>query len=454
MQISRCLNFGDIKSLSGATRRFREQLSPRLYRTIRFTNRSADGEDITRVVSKHGAYATRLHFDFCLAQDTEILDDDEETAPDGDLYRPGDESGKDRLRPATELPEFTSRLLSGESLPGASLLRINFIPSEEGFWGLNWGDRDQLGGFYIFQDVVPPYRLESEEQRWPSWRRIVAKMWRVLSRNENITTLETEGLPAMPVSSWLHEDWSTFLGRLDTLILRIWGGSSGTGTHANTARGFIDFLNRLGTHFFKHAKNLKELHLVADPDNFYGESDAFTCEIALRQGQMPKLRELHVHHCFIDESLCKYLIAATSAEVLKKLHLIDCMSNEEIPSWAELFTRLATTDFMGLEELVVANKEVELPSDHEVPEYLQSVEVRNEFRGTLFVYSGPELDTGHKRHFSYGTVDDSEGTIYADEERTADEFESGDDMTAYRQLMKIVEENRERGAAEVCEFAK
>ena len=51
-------------------------------------------------------------------------------------------------------------------------------------------------------------------------------------------------------------------------------------------------------------------------------------------------------------------------------------------------------------------------------------------------------------------MDDSEGTIYVDEERTADEFESGDDMTAYRQLMKIVEENRERGAAEVCEFAK
>ncbi|KAH8175500.1 f-box-like domain-containing protein [Sarocladium implicatum] len=427
LQVSQLLHLSDLKSLSAATRRFRDQLAPSLYHTIRFTNRAKDEEDITRVVSRYGTNAHRLHFDFLLSPDVE--------APGGDVSQ---------VMPGTELPEFTSRLLQGETLPGVTEIKVKFIPSEAGYWGQQWGDREDMGCIYIFQDVVSPLRLESVEQEWPSWRRSLVKMWRVLSSNQNISALETLDLPPLPVSSWLHEDWSTFLGRLSALTLRIWGGDSGVGTKSITTGGYRDFLENLGTHFFEHAKGLKELHLVADERNFYGYNADYPSVTALREGQMPKLRELHVHHCFIDGALCDYLVGATDRQGLKRLHLVDCMGNEETPTWAELFSRLATTDTMGLVELVVSNKEVEFPFDHEFPEYLEPLAVRNEQYRSLFVRSNPDLDSEEKRPFAYGTVDDSEGTIYADEDRTAEEFESGEDMTAYRQLMEVVEENKKR----------
>lgn len=439
LHVSRLLDFPDLKTLGSLNSRFRAILAPRIFNTVRFTNLEADEDAISQVVSKHGSHITTLQFDFHLRQDVD--QPSSQPLPDGRYYGPDDDGIEDDVLIGTRLSSISSQILSGEKLSQVTSLTIKFLP-EENFEGEAWGDAQGLGCIYIYEDATHPAQLEQEEKKWPSWRRAMSSMWSGLSRNQNIKSLELVGLPAVPLSSWLQPEWPAFLGRLQTLVLGLAGGDNGAGWKANTTEGYRDFLESLDAHFFDHAKSLVRLHLIADAWNFYGDSDMWASVMALRPGQMPRLEDLRIENCFIDEKCCEFLYSATaSSSDLKKLHLINCMANEATPSWADLFSRLYTQQNLSLEELIVTNERIEFPDDYE--SNIPHLPVTNRLASqSVAVRSSPTEDSGERRPFEYGTVDDKYGMIFSNEERNVSEYESGTDMHAYRKLMEHLSKYR------------
>lgn len=438
LHISKLIDFVDLKSLSSVNSQLRNTFAPAIFRTIRFTNLEEDEDNVLQMISRQGRHVSKLQLDFHLRQDSE-KEGNSEPLPDGGFYGSDDES-QDEMVDGTTLSSAASRILRGELLPHVASLIVKFIP-EDDFYGEGWGDSQGLGCIYICEDVVHGAGLEHVEKRWPSWRRTMAAMWNVLSRNNAITSLETDKLPALPLSSWLQPEWAAFLGRLGSLVLGIAGGDNGAGWKANTATGYRDFLETLNEHFFDHAKSLTKLHLKADADVYYGDSDMYPSPMAFRPGQMPALEELVVENCFIDENCCTYLADATkSGSSLKKLSLLDCMANPETPTWSQVFTRLSSLgDELSLRELVVANEKIEFPDDYEKISHLPVVKDRPS--GTIYVRSTPKEEGEYPRPFAYGTVDDKYGMIFMDEEHNVEEYERGEDYRAYEELMKLIAEN-------------
>ncbi|KAL2209738.1 hypothetical protein CC79DRAFT_1330200 [Sarocladium strictum] len=440
LHISRLTDFAGLKSLGSVNSQLRSTFAPAIFRTIRFTNLETDEDDVSQMISRHGQHASKVQFDFHLQLDIE-KEDIYEPLPEGGFYGPDDES-QDEMDDGTTLSNVALKILSGELLSHVSSMIVKFIP-ENDYFGEGWGDSDDLGCMYIFADVVHGDDLQHVEKRWPSWRRTMASMWSVLCRNNAITSLETEGLPALPLSSWLQPEWPAFLGRLKSLVLGIGGADNGAGWKATTAMGYRDFLQSLNEHFFRHAKSLNKLHLKAAPECFYGENDWYSSPTAFRRGQMPELEELIVENCFIDENCCTFLAHATkSGSSLKKLSLLDCMANDQTPSWSQTFTRLSRVGSeLTLRELIVANEEIDFPADF-ASKISHLPEVKDcRPSDTICVRSTPKEEGEHPRPFAYGYVDDKYGMIFHLEDRNVEEYESGEDYRAYEELMKVIADN-------------
>ncbi|KAL2205197.1 hypothetical protein CC79DRAFT_1014017 [Sarocladium strictum] len=435
LHISKLIEFADLKKLSSVNSQLRSTFAPAIFRTIRFTNLEEDEDNVSQMISRHGQHASKLQFDFHLRLDSE-KEGNSQPLPEGGFYGSDDESQNETVD-GTSLSSVSSRILSGELLPHVASLIVNFIP-EDDFYGEGWGDDEGLGCIYIFEDVVQGAGLKHVEKIWPSWRRTMASMWTVLCRNNAIISLETDKLPALPLSSWLQPEWPAFLGRLRSLVLGIRGGDNGAGWKANTATGYREFLETLNEHFFDHAKSLTKLHLKADADVFYGDNDMYPSPTAFRPGHMPELEELVIENCFIDENCCTYLVdASNSGSSLKKLSLLDCMANQETPTWSQVFTRLDSLGGeLSLREFIVANERIEFPDDYEKISHLPVVKDRPS--GTIYVRSTPKDEGEYPRPFAYGTVDDKYGMIFMDEERNVEEYESGEDFRAYEELMKLI----------------
>lgn len=436
LHISQALEFPDVKSLSSLNLHFRKLFIPLIFRSVRFTNLPRDEEHISGVVTEFATHIKKLRFEFHLQRDSERSHRDREL-PEALSHKP-EHGAENHMVPGTILTPAAIRILSGEWLSGVSSLTVKFLPDED-FDGEGWGDSQDLGNICIFEDVLSLSRAATEEAAWPSWRRAMAQMWAVLRRNEGITSFEIDNLPALVVSSWGDAEWTAFLGRLTSLTLRIGGGDNGVGWQANTMDGYRDFLENLAEYFFKDTKSLRKLHLVADRWNYYGENDGRSMPTAIRMDLLPELEEIRVENCFVDDNLCRDILAASRAH-LKKLQLVNCMANSETPTWATLFTRLASIPSLSLHEFVVVSEKVEF---HESLQsqllHLPVSKIKPVGREVIALRSSPAEDSLDKsRPFAYGTVDMKYGMVFHDVERNWDEFESGVDMEAYRRLMQVL----------------
>ncbi|KAI0097670.1 hypothetical protein GGR51DRAFT_577851 [Nemania sp. FL0031] len=98
----------------------------------------------------------------------------------------------------------------------------------------------------------------------------MARVWRTLTLNINVTTLIARDLIPKPTSTLSTGHWRKFLSCLWNLEIRMWSKDDDAGRRLNTLLGYTRFEDHLGDYFFQHATKLKSLLPVANEERPFG----------------------------------------------------------------------------------------------------------------------------------------------------------------------------------------
>lgn len=402
LQITKQLELIDQVRLSATCKGYRTQLSPEIFKTIRFGNSEALASSALAAVKAHGEYTSRIEFT-CHSNS-----DDELTAP--------------------SLPLAASKVLEGHLTPNLHTLRLRFDFDFDD--GDEWDNRANGGSIWLFQEVEDDDFVKEEEGEW-KWRALMKETWEALVANGYVRELILDDFIPKWTSTFGTDKFRQFLSQLESATFNILGFDNGVCWRTNTQFGYTEFLEGLDASFFHHMTALKHLHIQAgDPLGLEGMNHI---PLALKPEDLPVLQSLKLENCFVGSNLVSFIQGHT--QVLRSLDVAACLSAgnggataDTSLYWAELFTEIYKTK-PSLTEFIAGDVGVLLAYDDEpVSERVQGIRQK--------LKASPLL-----RLFGYGYLSDKYGSLHYHVDYNVDQFINGDDQRAYDRLMDLVKEN-------------
>ncbi|KAK1224896.1 hypothetical protein PQX77_012173 [Marasmius sp. AFHP31] len=435
-RIGEALPWDSRLALASTTSNLRSSLAPFIFNSVKITSNTQGGQDLERLADKYGSFTTRLHFVASMPNGTpsDVLAPAGNGVPDQD--DPSSRDGADTSS-ATQryITDLAHNVLTGKLLPNVTTLCLSFDfdfdTNGEEQDGNVWDDSnwitDDSTSIYVFTDAEAADDVKTKEAKYP-WRALMAQTWSALCQNNSITKLIVHDLIPRKTTTFDSDDWRDFLGRLDTLELRMWGGDNGAGWEVNTLEGYMAYEARLGEYFFRHLNQVQKLLFVAYSRSPFGateegEGDDVEHDVAfpLLKEYLPRLRSLEVHNIFVSKRLADFVLG--KSETLHEVRLHDCHAStydEEKISWATFFTYLDRNKCQ-LRKLHVTYEQGDA--------------------ATIDKGSRPKKENEEDRVFSYGILDDKYGFFMADDEQICEKYEERRDLDAYRKLMELVSSN-------------
>ncbi|KAK1234136.1 hypothetical protein PQX77_002664 [Marasmius sp. AFHP31] len=420
-------------ALASTTSNLRSSLAPFIFSSIKVTSNTQGGQDLERLADKYGSFTTRLHLVASMPNGTpsDVLAPTGNGVPDQD--DPSSQSSADTSNAIRRfITDLAHDALTGKLLPKVTTVCLSFdfnFDSEDVQWDDgNWiTDADDTTSIYVFTEEEAADNVPLKEAKYP-WRALMAQTWSALCQNSAIKKLIVYDLIPRKTTTFDSDSWRDFLGRLDTLELRMWGGDNGAGWEANTLEGYMTYEVRLGEYFFRHLNQVQQLLFVAYSRSPFGaveegQGDDFEYDVAfpLLKEYLPRLRFLELHNIFVSKRLADFVLS--KSETLHEVRLHDCHAStydEEKISWAAFFTHLD-------------HHECQLRALHVTYEQGDAAAIDEEIR--------PKKENEEDRVFSYGELDSKYGFFMANDEQICEKYEERRDLDAYRELMELVSSN-------------
>ncbi|OBT61434.1 hypothetical protein VE03_08972 [Pseudogymnoascus sp. 23342-1-I1] len=403
LQVTTQLEFGDKVRLSATCKEYRTQLSPEIFKTIRFGNSEALARSALAAVEAHGDHTSRIEFT-CYSSPV-----DELTSP--------------------SLPLAASKVLEGHLTPNLRTVRLRFDFDFDD--GEEWDSGVSMGtSIWVFEEPEDDDYVREQEGIW-KWRALMKETWEALSANDYVRELILEDFIPKSTSTFGTDEFRQFLSRLESATLNILGLDNGACWKTNTQDGYIEFLENLDTSFFHHMSGLKHLHIQAgDP---LGLSGVRYISLALKPNDLPVLHSLKLENCFVCPELVSFVQSHT--QVLRSLDVKECISAGDGGAmadnsiyWARFFDGIYETK-PALTEFIAGADSISFAYDGEV----DSERVRG-IRQRLKASPVPKL-------FGYEYLSDKYGSLHNNVEENVEQFINGDDLRAYDRLMGLIKEN-------------
>ncbi|KAJ8085017.1 hypothetical protein PM082_003794 [Marasmius tenuissimus] len=435
IRINESLPWDSRLALASTSSNLRSSLAPLIFNSIKITSNTQGGRDLERLVDKYGSSTTRLHF---VASMSSGMPSDVLAPTSGGNGVPVQDDHNSQE--SADTPNATRRLmtdlahdaLTGKLLPKVKTVCLSFdfdFDSDDVQWDDgNWiTAADDTTSIYVFTEEEAADIVPMKEAKYP-WRALMAQTWSALCQNSSITKLIVLNLIPRKTTTFDLDDWRNFLGRLETLELRMWGGDNGAGWEANTLEGYMAYEARLGEYFFRYLNQVQQLLFVAYSSCPFGsteegQGDDVEHDVAfpLSKDYLPRLRFLELHNIFVSKRLADFILSKSATLFEVRLH--DCHAStydEEKISWAAFFTHLDHNKSQ-LRELDITYKQGDA--------------------ATIDEECRPKKENEEDRVFSYGMLDDKYGFFMADDEQICEKYEERRDLDAYRKLMELVSSN-------------
>ncbi|KAL0059918.1 hypothetical protein AAF712_013333 [Marasmius tenuissimus] len=423
-------NDGTRLALASTNSHLRNALAPHVFSAIKIENSTRERHEFEQLANKYGSAITHLHFVASMPHGRP--EDDIFTTPTD--YRTDEQD--------TPSPKRTlTMVLMRKLLPNATTLSLSFdfdfeydgaeLDLDDNIWDGPNSITDDSASIYVFADEEAAEDVPIREAEYP-WRALMAQAWSAVCQNKFITKLIVLNLIPKKTTTFDSEDWRDFLGRLDTLELRMWGGDNGVGWRVNTLEGYLAYEAKLGEYFFRHLNKVQRLLLAAYPECPFGglevdDGPNFNYDIAfpLSKEYLPRLKTLELHNIFISKRLVSFVL--NKGTTLLGVYLHHCHANrdhEEGFSWAEFFTCLDSNKSQ-LRELHITYEGGDL--------------------ALLSDYEGNQLQKQNEedRVFSYGNLISKYGDFVAGNRKIREKYEERRDLDAYRSLMDTLGRRKE-----------
>ncbi|KAK1234135.1 hypothetical protein PQX77_002663, partial [Marasmius sp. AFHP31] len=237
-------------ALASTGSNLRSSLAPLIFQALKIT--SDGGREFEQLVDKYGSVVTKLHF---VASMPNGRPSDALALTDNGAHEQGDPSSPKNSAGTGDAQSFMTTLardaLTGKSLPNLTTVHLSFdfdfdtdLLDNEERDGNIWDDpntiTDDSNSIYVFTDSETAEDVPMKEARYP-WRAMMAQTWSALCQNKSITKLVVSNLIPKKTTAFDLDDWRNFLGRLETLELRMWGGDNGAGWEVNTLEGYMTY---------------------------------------------------------------------------------------------------------------------------------------------------------------------------------------------------------------------
>ncbi|KAL0059906.1 hypothetical protein AAF712_013321 [Marasmius tenuissimus] len=416
-------------ALASTSSNLRSSLAPLIFNSIKITSNTPGGQDLERLVDTYGSLITRLHFVASMSngRPSDVL---APTSSGNGVPDQDDPSSQESADNATRrfMTDLAHDALTGKLLPKVTTVCLSFDFDFESAEDV-WDDPERVTAFpvsiWVFADEETDDDVSMKEAKWP-WRTLMAQTWSALCQNSSITELKVLNLIPKRTTTFGSDNWRDFLGCLDTLELRMWGGKSDFmfGNEANTLQGYLGFEAKLGEYFFRHLNQVQRLLLGAYLESPFGAREEGQGEhdiaLPLSKEYLPRLRFLELHNIFVSKRLADFVLS--KGETLAEVRLHDCHAStydEMKISWAAFFTRLSKCQ---LRDLHVTYEQGD---------------------ASAMIYdkgNRPKKENEEDEVFSYGELY-VRGCFLVDAKKMCEKYEERRDLDAYRKLMELVSSN-------------
>ncbi|KAL0059896.1 hypothetical protein AAF712_013311 [Marasmius tenuissimus] len=418
----------DRLALASASSHLRNVLAPHIFSGgLRIDSTAQGRQEFEQLTNKYGSLITYLHFVVSAphggpeaATPTPRSDhgtneqDAHISAEDLDNLGSGDPKSQ------SYMTGLAQDALTGKLLPNVTTVCLSFDFDFESDYV--WDDPESFGfvwSIYVFKESEADHDVSRKEAKYP-WRALMAQTWSALCRNHDITELTVLNLIPRKTTTFDSDDWRDFLGRLDTLRLRMWGGDNGVGWAAHSTAGYAEFGTKLGEYFFQHLNQVQWLLFSGYPTCPLGGN--LVKNLDLSKEHLPHLRILQLCNVFINKRLTNFILGKSAP--VQVVELRNCHVNTddfEEPSWAEFFAHLRRNEYQ-LRELLITY-------DRGDP-------------GILFQENPIEKQDEGDKVFSYGYLDDKYAFYIPEDEAIREKYEERRDLNEYRRLIDLVERNQ------------
>ena len=272
----------------------------------------------------------------------------------------------------------------------------------------------------------------------------------LLCRNPpQLRALEIRKLVWTSTEPYESQSFHKFLSHVECFSLSVRGGLSarggdnGAGWCVGTCDGYLECVARFDDLFLDHLTWATSLTLKATEEGPIGLEGMHYARLALKKGQMPLLKSLHLKYIFICRELVDFVISHT--DTLEQLTLHDCNSSVNGLQdnagfyWNHFFDALYRADLKKLSRLEIRPHNA--PLYHRFSQEEADPENVQQIRRVLD-------EDAKRRVFGYGTLSDKYGDCFVDEDENQAAFERGEDQVAFDRLMGNVNANAAKGGGE------
>lgn len=475
LAIADFVGFEGCLSLSAANSKCRSALFPVVFRTLKITSDEEQANGVLGLAKKVGGNVQTISFYGTSGPGPNDGYEDEggnEEANEGENggendgeKKHGKEHGDESNLRNYLLPQAAVALLSGEHLPNATRLVVNFTFDYD-LEDSTWDSRDDIGDgnyMYVFSVSETSRAIAADSEAEYTWRWLMADTWTAASHNTRITSLVISALVPKPVTPWFGPQWARFLAQIKEVDMTVWGCDNHAGWEIGSLPGYMYFLSQLDAYFFAHMTSATKLRLSCYEHGPLGSrwpDDADT--MALRPGCLPKLEELRLEYAIVCSELVDFL--AAKRETLKHVALHECFSerNENgdegnVLTWAAFFAGLCKSK-PQYQSFTVTNN---APPPLTFKEWQYANHKDDEsYWGKDGMPSGDEVDEDEtdeirrvktelardqgKRLFLYAMITSKYADRWPDHNAILQHYQMGKDLEEFEKLMRMI---GERGQA-------
>ncbi|CAD6570390.1 MAG: hypothetical protein ASARMPREDX12_003477 [Alectoria sarmentosa] len=422
----------DLMNWSCTSHYFRNLLAPCIFKSIKLRNDEKSGASVDSLLkSPHGALVKEMYFLGTIPSGMTSPDDDGdvEALAEG-FHTEFDKAEEEEEKPITiTLPLVVDNLLSDlHQFPNLESLSIGFTYPYE----------------YPFDDYYDAEGIVDNGNPEPAraWKALMTTTFETLLRNKppQLRALEIRKFVWTYTEPYESQSFHKFLSQVECFSLSVRGGNNGAGWCVSTCDGYLECVARFDDLFFDHLASATSLILKATEEGPIGLEGMRHARLALKKGQMPLLKSLHLEHIFICQELVDLLISHT--DTLEQLTLHDCNSSVNGLQdnagfyWNHFFDALYRADLKKLSHLEIRPYNAPLyysfSQEEADPENVQQI------RRVL-------SEDAKRRVFGYATLNDKYGDCFTDDDENQAAFERGEDQVAFDRLMGNISANATKG---------
>ncbi|KAJ3479126.1 hypothetical protein NLG97_g8403 [Lecanicillium saksenae] len=324
----------DLFRLSATCQAYRNELAPRLFRVIHFSNDAKSANSALRAAKRFGHLTVELMFE----------------------YQGGGDNDCVQLLALPVLLPATQALLRGFDLP--ELKTIQLIFGTQSNKGAAW--KDQLLDLLATTEH-PAETTDAEEKH--EWRALLNETYAAISENLTISRLILDEFLPINVSALYSRGFRRLLGRLPSAEIRLctpirYGGHN----EIFSLHGYKSFVTKLSKVLLDHMQKVELLYLDAACCIPLGGVRPTSTQLALPPKSLPLLTTLCLANCFLSSTLLEFIGAHT--DTLSCVDLQDCAADfsgangdleQPLPqeTWANFFSEILKLQSTVLVEFTV-----------------------------------------------------------------------------------------------------